>query len=172
MTDWNLAVNTAPTAAGLNQQGHTELHKQRLHESWGGQFQTCFNDVEHWTLPATGLFSAHLWNEYCKSCNFWSKENMSVKFSRLSKNLSHVYPEILVKKPLLVVKKLHLFVQWDIFWANQYKFSQSDTNDPQPHTWLQQNDLTITTSIVMGILWVDNQLTVSHLSQLSLAIPV
>jgi len=53
--------------------------------------------------------------EYCKSCNFWSNENISVKFVRTVEKSFPVNPDIFVEKALSVVKKLH-FIWWDILF--------------------------------------------------------
>jgi len=49
----------------------------------------------------------------------WSNENILVIFSGIAENFFCYNPEILVKKSIPVVEKLH-FVQWDIFWATWY----------------------------------------------------
>jgi len=116
-----------PAATGLNQQGHTELHKKTssLCERWDGHLERTldklFNDIEHWTLQVTVHFCGVILQhgiKYCKSCNY-SMKIFCWNFLGLLKTLSAVNPEILVKKSLSIVNKLH-FVLWDVFWATWY----------------------------------------------------
>ena len=85
-----------PAAAGLNQQGHNELHKKTstLCKRWDEQLERAlrkktFNDVEHLSLQMT----VHSFRvilkygiKYYKNCNSSSSENISVKVSGIVEN--------------------------------------------------------------------------------------
>jgi len=77
------------------------------------------NDIEHYKWVVTVHFFGVILKYGIKHCNAVILEAMKISprnFQGLLRTPSAVNPEILVKKPLSIVKKLH-FVQWNIFWA-------------------------------------------------------